>query len=73
MRRIPSAAERARWLAEVAQALDEARLLVDRLGARQCDSRARAELIQRIEAARQRTRSLRLGSARRLAEPFHPE
>ena len=73
MRRIPSAAERARWLAEVAQALDEAKLLVDRLGARQCDSRERAELIQQIEAARQRTRSLRLGSARRPAEPFHPE
>jgi hypothetical protein len=55
-----SAAARARWLAEVAAALDEAMILVERLGGHVHDRNARIELLDRIEAARQRTRLLRL-------------
>ena len=73
MRRIPSAAERARWLAEVAQALDQAQALVERMSRGAVDGRERSELVHRIEAARQLTRSLRLSSERRTAEPFHPQ
>ena len=72
MRKIPSAAERARWLAEVAQALDQAQALLLQMGEREGDTRQRTELVYRIEAARQLTRSLRLSSERRAAEPFHP-
>ena len=76
MRRIPSAAERARWLAEVAQTLDQAQMLVERmgdgLGDGLGDSGERAELIQRIEGARRMTRALRLSSDRRLTQAFPP-
>jgi hypothetical protein len=73
MRRIPSAAERARWLAEVAQALDQAQAVVERMSGGGADGREHSELVHRIEAARQLTRSLRLSSERRTAEPFHPQ
>ena len=73
MRKIPSAAERARWLAEVAQALDQARLLVEKLSSERANWRERAELAQRIEAARQMTQSLRLSSDRRMARPIAPK
>ena len=73
MRKIPPAAERARWLAEVAQALDQAQALVERMSDKAGDRRSRAELIRRLEAARQLTRSLRLGSERRRTQPFHPQ
>jgi hypothetical protein len=73
MRRIPSAAERARWLAEVAQALDQAQALVERIGKKAGNDREHGELVDRIEAARQMTRTLRLSSERRTAQPFHPQ
>jgi len=73
MRRIPSAAERARWLAEVAQALDQAKAAIERTGVVAGDWRERAELAHRIEAARQLTRSLRLSSDRRMTRPFPPQ
>jgi hypothetical protein len=66
MRKLSSAAGRARWLAEVAQALDDAKALVERMGGSFGGRRERAELIERIEAARQATRSLRLSSERRI-------
>ena len=66
MRELSSAAGRARWLAEVAQALDEAKALVERMGRVFAGRRERAELIERIEAARQATRALRLSSDRRI-------
>lgn len=73
MRRFPSAAERARWLAEVAQALDQAQAFVERMSSDAIDGRERNQLVHRIEAARQVTRSLRLSSERRTARPFHSQ
>lgn len=70
MRDESSAAERARWLAEVALALDQAKLIVERLGG---SMQARAELKQRIEAARRTTHGLRLGADRRVARSSAPE
>ena len=72
MRKSPSAAERARWLAEVAQALDQAQAVVERLRETAGDSRQRVELLQRIEGARHLTRTLRLSSDRRMARPIAP-
>ena len=72
MRKIPSAADRARWLAEVAEALDQAQALVERMVAKPEESRDRAELIHHLEAARQMTRALRLSSDRRIARPNGP-
>ena len=72
MRKVPSAAERARWLAEVAQALDQAQLFVERLGDRAGARSDHSELADRIAAAKQLTRTLRLSSERRTGQPFHP-
>ena len=66
MRELSSAAGRARWLAELAQALGEAKALVERMGGSFAGRRERAELIHRIEAALQATRALRLSSDRRI-------
>lgn len=73
MRKIPSAAERARWLAEVAQALDQAWTLLERLDSTPGDWRKRAELAHRIESAKQMTRSLRLSSDRRAGREVPPQ
>ena len=72
MCKIPSAAERARWLAEVAQALDQAQVLVERISGESGQRHANAELRHRIELAKQVTRSLRLSSDRRLTRPTDP-
>ena len=72
MREIPSAAERARWLAEVADALDQAMALVERIGREPYQWPQRTELIHRIAAASQLTRALRLGSDRRINREIHP-
>jgi hypothetical protein len=72
MRNIPSAAERARWLAEVAQALDEAQSLVERMDEYVGDSRDCSQLLDRLEAARHMTHALRLSSDRRIARPTGP-
>ena len=54
-----SAAQRARWLAELADALDEARQLIKRLGA--AEGRIDAvELYARIEAVRLEVQAMRL-------------
>lgn len=73
MRKIPSAAVRARWLAEVAQALDQAQALVERLNSKRGDWREGAELAHRIAAARQLTRTLRLSSERRIGRQLPPQ
>ncbi len=73
MRKLSSAAGRARWLADVAQALDEAKALVERMGATFGDRRERAQLIERIEAARHATRTLRLSSERRIGAAYSSE
>ena len=73
MRKITSAAERARWLAEVAETLDQASNVAEQLSGMPGDRRERAELAYRIEAARQLTKSLRLSSDRRMIRPFPPQ
>lgn len=70
MRELSSAAGRARWLAEVAQALDEAKALVERMSSALADRRERTELLHRIDAARQATRALRMRSDRRIEGAF---
>ena len=54
-----SAAERARWLAELSGALDDARHLVKELGAAEGDIDA-VELYARIEAVRFEVQAIRL-------------
>ena len=65
--------ERARWLAEVAQALNEAQALVTRLdlsGARRVEM---GELYLRIEAARLEVQSLRLSRSVQPRQEVSPE
>lgn len=54
-----SAAERARWLAELAEALDDARHVVKKLGAAHGEVGA-VELYARIEAVRLEVQAIRL-------------
>lgn len=73
MRNLSSAAERARWLAEVAAALDEAMILVERMGRPARDRAERSELLDRIEAARRKTRALRLRRHRPIETELPPK
>jgi cell division inhibitor SulA len=67
-----SAALRARWLAELAEALENARALVKQLGA--ADGRLEAiELYARIEAIRFEVQAMRLGMRSTVAERTSPE
>lgn len=52
-------AERARWLAELSDALDEVQLLLQRMGVSATDSPVGAELSLRIEGARFSIETLR--------------
>ena len=76
MVRVPtkvSAAERARWLGELSDALDRAQALIWGLGGSVMRDADTLDLAARVEAARAEVRSLRLA---RLAEPGaedHPE
>jgi hypothetical protein len=72
--RIPnedSAAGRARWLAELAAALDDARQLVKELGAEQ--GIEAVELYARIEAVRIEVQAMRLKRTYGRGEDFGPE
>jgi hypothetical protein len=63
MERVPGedlAAQRARWLAELSEALDEARRLMKRLGAAEGQMEI-VELYARIEAIRLEIEAIRLG------------
>ena len=63
MRRVPGegrAAERARWLAELSESLDEAQRLLPRMGVGMSDSPLAVELHFRIEGARLTVQALRL-------------
>jgi hypothetical protein len=67
-----SAVERARWLAELASALDDARHLVKGLGAE--DGRiAAVELYARIEGVRLQVQAMRLRRSYGGGEDFCPE
>lgn len=65
MREEDRAAARARWLAEVAHALDSASALAERLRVEPAQRPAFLELLVRIETARIQTHSLRLRQERR--------
>ena len=56
-----TAAERSQWLAEIAQAVDEAQRLTKRLGASAADSAAAKEIYDSLEAIRIEVDSLRRG------------
>jgi hypothetical protein len=67
-----SAAERARWLAELAEALDDARLLVKALGAARGEI-GPVELYARIEAVRLQVQAMRLRRSYGGQREFGPE
>lgn len=56
-----SAAERARWLAELSEVLDEAHKLASELGLARMDGAEAMELRMRLTAARTQVRGLQLG------------
>ena len=66
-----SAAQRARWLAELAEALDEARELLKQLSEEKAAEAA--ALSERIEAAREQVQSLRLRRLSGGGQDFGPE
>jgi hypothetical protein len=67
-----SAAKRARWLAELSAALDEARTLTKQLGASQGKDEA-VELCARIEAVAFEVEALRLSRHSGGGQQFDPE
>lgn len=73
MRKIPTAAERAHWLAQVAQALDQAKSTVEAISPGIVSANSRAELLMRIESARHMARTLRLASERKAGRAPPPE
>jgi hypothetical protein len=68
-----SATERARWLAELALALEEAQKVAWRLGVSEGDNAEAKELYSRIEAARAEVDRLRLSGFRRIREESDPD
>lgn len=75
MNRLPlevAAAQRARWLAELAEALEDARALVKQMGA--AEGRIEAiELYARIEAVRFEVQAMRLGRGAAVGANSSPE
>jgi len=69
---VPSA-ERARWLAELAQALDDAQRLFQMLDLRTVPRAEAFELYMRIEAARLEVQSLRLSRSLRQRAELPPQ
>ena len=63
-----TAAERARWLAELSQALEEAQKLASDLGLQHMHIPKAAELCARLAAARAQVKGLRLSRAEDAAE-----
>jgi hypothetical protein len=75
VRRVPSEAsaiERARWLANLAQALGDAQMLAWELGTARGDSEA-MQLYGRIESAVAEVQSLRLGGRMTSRQEHDPE
>jgi hypothetical protein len=67
-----TAAERARWLAELSETLGEAQRLLLRIGVSGADNRQAMELYSRIEGARLAIQSLRLrrsAGSRNVSDP----
>ena len=65
-------AERARWLAELAAAIEEAQRVAWRLGVAEGDSSEAKELYARLEVARAEVESLRRGGWSRQEVDFPP-
>jgi len=68
-----AASERARWLAEVSKALDDAHRLASELGIPQLHNVEAVELCARIAAARAQAKGLRLGRAEEDAAQLGPK
>jgi hypothetical protein len=66
-------AERARWLAELAQALEDAQRLFHQLDLRSMSRANASELYMRIEAARLEVHSLQLSRSLRPRAQFPPK
>jgi hypothetical protein len=66
------AEQRARWLAELSEALDDARRVVKQLGAAEGQLEA-VELYTRIEAIRLEIEAIRLGRRYAFREEFDPK
>ena len=66
-------ADRARWLAELAQALDDAQRLFGKLDVRTIPRADAFELYMRIEAARLEVQSLRLSRSLRERAEMSPQ
>jgi len=66
-------ADRARWLAELAQALDDAQRLFRKLDVRTIPRADAFELYMRIEAARLEVQSLRLSRSLRERAEISPQ
>lgn len=73
MRNEVSAAARARWLAQLAQVLERAQIVVEHMPIHAAGSDERRELLHRIDGARRATASLRLASERRLGRMIAPD
>lgn len=63
------AAARARWLAEVAESLDQAEMLLNRLKREGYPSANLVDLSMRIDAAKRQIDSLRLNRSARIDDP----
>lgn len=68
-----TAAERARWLAELSQALDEAQAALWSIAGREVNDSEIWDVAARVESARAEVRSLRLGVEDRGRREDHPE
>lgn len=68
-----SASDKARWLAELARAIDEAQQVVWRLLREHGDNSRASELYGQLEAARQEVQQLQGGVARAARLEFGPE
>ena len=76
MRRMPSdvpPAERARWLAELAEAIDQAQKVAWRLGGAEGNNPEAKELYGRLEAARVEVDALRRGGFRAVEHKNDPD
>lgn len=66
------AAQRARWLAELAEALDEAGTLLNKVAPSE-GNREAAELRQRIETVRLEVEAMRVGRSMLVRQDLRPE
>lgn len=65
-----AAAERARWLAQLAQAVEQAQRLACSLGVSKVSTAEVEDLYRRLEAVRIEVEALRRGSPQREIDPF---